>query len=229
MATYVLSPKEVISDLLRETLDDPRTSRESTNSETFSSGQTSYTLTPTSGSVQTITSLTIGGVSQTKWKDYYWNQQGQKIELPSAASGEVIVNYKQGTGWIYPDKPKKTLSASSFPRINVLKSAGVESRFGQYNAPMEAVIALQIDLWVKADYIFTDSNGIKHANDKLTEYLSIKAKNALVDNEDKLHAYGYSLRIATSDRDMPFDEEYQAYHKLFIIEFNSLKQGEITI
>jgi len=229
MATYILSPKEVISDLLRETIDDPRQTRESTNSETFSSGATEYQLTATTGSVQSITSLTIGGISKIKWKDYYWNQQSQKVILPNPASGEVIVNYKQGTGWIYPDKPHKKLSENSFPRINVLKAAGVSTRLGQYNSPMEETIGLQVDFWVKEGFIFTDHNGIKWANGKLAEYLVIKAKKALSDNENKLFSYGYSLRIPTSDRDLPFDEEYQTHHKLFIVEFNSLNEGEITI
>lgn len=225
---YILSPKEVISDLLRETLQDPRTTRESTNSETFPAGETEYQLNPT-GSVQTITNLTIAGIPQIKWSDYYWNQQAQKIIFSNATTGEVIVDYKQGTGWIYPDKPNYKLSETSFPRINVLKAAGTGSRLGQYNAPMEETIGLQVDIWVKAGFIFTDSNGIKWANDKLSEYLTIKAKKALSDNENKLFSYGYSLRIPTGDRDMPFDEEYQAYHKLFILEFNSINEGEITI
>lgn len=229
MATYILSPEEVIKDLLRETLDDPRTTRESTNSETFSAGQSSYILTPTSGNVQAITSLTIGGVAQTKWKDYMWDQQNKKIIFSGAASGEVIVNYKQGTGWIYPDKPQVKLSETSFPRIDVFKNSGAETRFGQYDAPMESVNGLQINIWVKEGFIFTDSNSIKWSGEQFATYLVTKAKNALADNESKLHAYGYSLRIPTSDRAMPFDEEYQAHHKLFIIEFNSLKQGEITI
>lgn len=229
MANYVLSPKVVIADLLREILDDPRSSRESTNSETFSAGATEYSLTATSGKVQTITSLTIGGVAQIKWQDYMWDYQNEKIILPSTASGQIVVNYKQGTGWIYPDKPNEKLSATSFPRMDVLKTAGIGSRFGQYEAPMEEIIALQIDVWVKNDYIYADTNGFKWGDDKLAEYLTTKAKKALSRNENKLFSYGYSLRIATSDRDMPFDEEYQAHHKLFIIEFNSLNEGEIEI
>lgn len=229
MTNYTLNPKDIISDLLREVMTDPRTTRESTNSETFSSGETEYELTATTGNPQVITSLTIGGVAQKKWKDYFYDWQNYKIILPSAASGEVIVNYKQGTGWIYPDKPNYKLSATSFPRINVMKSAGVGTRFGNYKAPMEESIALQIDFWIKRDFIYTDPNGFKWSNDKLGDYLISKAKKNLSDNEDKLHCYGYSLRIPTSDRDMPFDEEYQAHHKLFILEFDSINEGEVEI
>jgi len=94
---------------------------------------------------------------------------------------------------------------------------------------MESTIALQIDFWIKTKFIYTDDNGFKWEGDKLAEYLTSKAKKELSDNEDKLFAYGYSLRIPTSDRDMPFDDEYQAHHKLFIIEFNSLNEGQLTI
>jgi len=229
MTNYSLSPKVVIADLLREIMTDPRTSRESTNSETFSAGSSEYSLTATSGSPQSVTNLTVGGVSQVKWKDYFYDWQNFKVIFPEATSGEVIVNYKQGTGWIFPDKPNVKLSETSFPRINVLKSAGVETRFGQYQAPMESTIALQIDFWIKTKFIYTDDNGFKWEGDKLAEYLTSKAKKELSDNEDKLFAYGYSLRIPTSDRDMPFDDEYQAHHKLFIIEFNSLNEGQLTI
>jgi|GEM_PF-1018319 len=229
MTNYTLNPKVIIADLLREVMTDPRTSRESTNSETLSAGATSYTLTATTGSPQVITSLTIGGVAQEKWKDYFYDWQNFKILLPTAAAGEVVVNYKQGNGWIYPDKSNTKLSATSFPRISVLKIAGAATRFGNYKAPMEESIALQLDFWVKRDFIYTDPNGFKWSNDKLADYLISKAKKNLSDNEDKLHCYGYSLRIPTSDRDLPFDEEYQAHHKLFILEFDSTNEGEIEI
>jgi hypothetical protein len=229
MTTYTITPEILIADLLREFLSDPRTSRESTRTQTLSAGSSTYTLTPTSGSVQSITSLKIGGVTQKKWKDYFWDWQNQKIILPAAATGSVVVIYKQGTAWIYPDKPNVKLSEDSFPRISVFKNAGVEVRFGQYNAPMESTIACQIDMWIKSGFIFTDANGFKYEGEKLASYISNKAKNALTDNEENLYSYGYSLRIPTSDRSLPYDEEYQAHHKLFIIEFNSLNEGEITI
>ena len=229
MATYNLEPEAIITDLLRELLTDPRSTRENTTSETFLAGSSEYTLIPPSGKVIAITSLTIGGVAQTKWKDYFWDWDNKKIKFSGNTTGEVIVNYKHGTNWIYPDKPAEKINDTGFPRISVIPNAGVGTRLGQYEAPMEEVNALMIDIWVKEDFIFTDGNSFKFEGEKLAAYIARESMNKLTRNEDKLHAYGYNLRIPTKPRALPFDAEYQAHHKLFIIEFNSTMEGEVTI
>ncbi len=221
--TFVL-PKDFIVDFLHTNLEDPR-GRLTNNSETFSAGATSYDLTATSGKVISITSLTIGGVAQTKWTDYKFDYQNEKIIFPSATSGEVIVNYKQGTAWIYPDKPLVSLSDTSFPRINILDSGGTDSRLGQYNAPKEDKNAYQIDVWVKKAFIYTKDDH-KYSNNALADYITLKAKKVFDNFEGQLIPTFYNASTLTTPQDLGYDEEFQCFHKIFIVELSSIDIGE---
>lgn len=222
--TFVL-PKDFIVDFLHTNLEDPR-ARLSNNSETFSSGSTEYTLTATSGKVLCITSLTVGGSPQTKWSDYKWDYQNQKVVFPSATSGEVIVNFKEGTAWIYPDKVLPSLAEDKFPRINVLDSGGTDSRLGQYNAPKEDSNAYQIDIWVKKDFVYTIDDH-KYSGNPLADYLTLKAKKTFDSFEGQLIPTFYNATTLTTPQDLGYDETFQCFHKIFIVELNSIDIGEI--
>ena len=222
--TYIL-PKDFITDFLHTNLEDPR-GRLSNNSETFSLGSTAYSLTATSGKALAITSLTVGGVAKTKWTDYFWDYQNEKVIFTSATTGEVIVNYKQGTAWIYPDKPLTSLSETSFPRINILDSGGTDLPLGQLESPTEDSRAYQVDVWVKKDFIYT-LNDHKYSNNSLADYVAEKAKKSFRLFESQLVPSFYNARALTTPQDLGYDDEFQCFHKVFIIELNSIDIGEI--
>lgn len=231
MVTQQISPKDIIVDLLRIHITDPRARGEDLNTENLDGGSSEYTLTPTTGKVQCITSLSIDGTPQKKWEDYIWDHQNQKVIFngnTAAGSGNVEIIYKQGTGWIFPDKPFKSLSIESFPRINVIQNPGVGERMGYNTAPINSNVAFQIDIWTKPDYIAAiDSN--KYEGDKLAEYLAIKAQGVFEENEEDLWPVLHDALFSTTIQDMPFDVETESYHKLFIVELNGISIGEVTI
>ena len=79
MTEYIVHPEDIISDFLRVQLTDPNARAEASESDSFSAtaGQTTRTITASSGSVSAITSLTVNGASLKKWKEYYWDYQNQ--------------------------------------------------------------------------------------------------------------------------------------------------------
>ena len=231
MVTKQISPKNIIVDLLRIHLTDPRARGEATNTENLDGGSSEYTLTPTSGKVQCVTSVKISGAVQKKWEDYIWDDQNQKIIFNGnivAGSGILEVIYKQGSGWIFPDKPIKDLGITSFPRLNVIQNPGTGLRMGPNTAPIESAIPFQIDVWTKPKYVPT-IDGRKYEGDKLAEYFAIQASKVFEENEEDLYPVMHDVVLSTTIQDMPFDIETESHHKLFIVQLNGIDIGKVTI
>jgi len=230
-----LNPKSIIVDFLRVHVIDPRSRAETADSDNFiaTSGQTEFSLTPTTGHVSCITNVTVNGTSKVKWQDYYIDFQNEKIIFFSGltVSDAVIVNYKIGTSnWIYPDKPNTKLSATSFPRINILTVSGVGSRLGQYEASIESAIHFQVDIWTKekaSNQIFT-IDGKKYTGETLADYLAFQVAEAFEDHEKDLHPALYSYTPIQIVRDLPFNDELQCHHKVVEFIMKGIKIGRIS-
>lgn len=230
-----LSPKTIIIDFLRKHITDPR-ARITSNSDTFTAtaGQTDFTLTPTTGSTFSyIDSVTVDGTTKTKWQDYYIDPKNQKvIFFTGLSAGEVVVvTYGEGsTDWIYPDKANTKLNAESFPRMNVMIVSAPGIRQGNYEAPVEVVPRLQIDIWCKEkqnNQIFT-IDGDKYTGEDLAEYLGWQVTKAFEDNEEELFPVLYGYDPVGMAADLPFDEELQCHHKVVDCLVRGLDLGRIN-
>lgn len=230
-----LPPKHIISDFLRTFLIDPRERAETAESDNFTaeSGQTEFTLTPTSGTASCVTSLTVNAASKSKWEDYYYDERNQKVIFFSGltALDAVVINYKSGsTNWIFPGKSNTKLSTSAFPRMNILVIAAPGKRLGNHKAPVETALMVQVDIWTKEKQdgqIFTiDSK--KYTGEALAEYLAFKITEAFEDNEDELHPALYDYEQAQGPRDLPFNTEMQCHHKTVEFEIKGIKIGRIS-
>ena len=235
-----INPKSIISDFLRVNLTDPRARAEATNTENFtaSASQTSFTLTaPDVGSktstVSCVTAVTVDAVEQVKWRDYYPDIRDEKVIFFTALSGSeaVDVTYKYGTNnWIYDDKAKKKLDSDSFPRISVMQVAAPGSRLGNVDAPIMSNLTVQVDIWAKEKQngqVFTiDSK--KYSGDTLVDYLAHKIHEAFEDNEDDMYPALHDYIPAQSPPpDLPFNTEYQAFHKAIEFTINGITVGTV--
>ena len=224
-----ISPKNVLVDFLRNRLTDPRNRAENLTTENFDGGGTEFSLSPPEGTVSCISSVKVGSVEQTKWKDYYIDFQNQKVIFYSSTSGgsnNIKINYKYGTtNWIYPDKAKKTLSKTSFPRINVLVVGGAGERLGQYNSDVESATHFQIDVWAKEDQIFT-INSVKYGGNKLTEYIAHQIMAAFRSYEDDLFPALYNYTPVGVPRDLGFNQEMECFHTVVECELKGINVGE---
>lgn len=230
-----LSPKDVVVELLRKNLTDPRSRNTTSDSDSFTAtaSQTEFTLTPSSGSLSFVSSVTVNAVAQTKWQDYWIDHKNSKVIFFTGLSlnDAVVVSYNTGsTDWIYPDKPYKTLSSTAFPRMNVMLISGSGERLGRYDASVETSLHLQIDVWTKekADgQVFTiDSRG--YTGDDLAEYLAWQVVAAFEDNEDELIPALYNFELLQPPRDIPFDVDMQAFHKVVEVSVKGLKVGRTS-
>jgi hypothetical protein len=230
-----LSPKDILVDFLRKNITDPRT-RITTTSDTFTAtaSQTEFTLTPTTGkTLSHIISVTVDSVAKIKWQDYYIDFKNQKIVFFTGISVgiEVVVSYGEGTtNWIYKDKADKKLNALSFPRMNVLIISAPGARQGNYEAPVEAVMRIQIDIWCKEkqnSQIFT-IDGNNYTGENLAEYLSWKVTEAFEENEGDLFPALYGYDPVGMPTDLAFEEEYQCHHKVVEFLIRGLDIGRIS-
>jgi len=234
MTEYYIDAEDIVTDFLRCYLTDPRARAETLNSDsiTATAGQTEITLSPTSGTtVSCITSLTVNGVAKDKWKDYYWDYQNQKVTFYTALSlnDAVVINYKEGSSnWIYSDKPDENLAANSFPRINVFTVSAPGRRIGQYTAPVESSILLQIDIWSKDRYTATVNNRT-YSNEYLIRYYGHQIIKAFEDNEKSLFPVLYNYQLISGPRNAPYSIRYQAYHGIVEINVKGLRSGRISV
>ena len=149
----ISKPEDLVAEFLRAKLTDPR-SRYTSDSDTFTatSGQTVFTLTPTTGTnlVRCITSVTVASVAQKKWQEYLVDLKAPAITLATGATtGQtVIVGYStsaSGSEWIYPGMPIGTMAASKFPRISIQLINMTSDRAGPVTAPLIDLVHFQID------------------------------------------------------------------------------------
>ena len=229
-----LNPKNIVVDFLRSKIPDPR-NRATQNTETFTSvlDQDFIQLTAPSNSVDYIETLEIDGTELTKWKDYApdFDKQGIKLFTPLAAGLSIEVTYWYGKGWIFPDKPYLKLNAESFPRISVMMLSSPTMRLGNYEAPTESVMMLQIDIWVKEkqDGQVFEIDGIYYSGEKLADIIGYTITNAFEDFEESLFPVLYGFQASSYPIDLPYDEDLQTYHKSITIELRGLNIGRIEV
>jgi len=231
MTTFEIDPEDIVSDFLRVHLVDPQARAEASDSETFAAtaGQTEFSLTPPAGSVSCITSITVEGATVKKWLDYFWDYQNSKITFYTGLTlaDEVIVTYKYGTtNWIFSDRPDEQLKVAGFPRVSIFNVSGSARRLGQYDAPMESSIMLQIDTWAKNGQLFT-INSKKYSNEYYGRYLSRKVTKAFEDNESDLFPVLYNYICSGGPREAPYSLEFQAHHTVTEVNLKGLRLGRI--
>jgi len=226
---YLSEPKEIISEFLRAELTDPR-GRHSTATETFDGdGSTQeFTLTPPSGGVKAITSISISSVDKKKWQDYQIDLDNGFIYFllpPAIGVGTISVTYKYGTTtWIYPDFPRTDLSLTSYPRLAVSVIGEVGHRAGNYQACVVSKLLVQIDVFVKEKYSYNDGNRV-YAETELARFLLRKAELPFNNSIDELYPklWNYSKEAI---RSLPFDEDRQTFRGALEISLNGVDVGE---
>lgn len=233
MTEYYLDVEDIVTDFLRVFMIDPNDRAESTDSNNFTAivNQIEFNISPSIGSVSAITSLTVDGVKQVKWKDYYWDYQNSKVfflDINKFSGGEsVVVNFKQGTtNWIYSDKPDDELNKSSFPRISLFTIGGGGNKIGGFKASIDSRPVIQIDCWARVDTPVTIDNR-SYSNEYLGRYLGNKVVDAFNDNEEELFGAFFDYDLVGYPRAAPFSEEFNAYHTVVEIRVKGLDLGRV--
>jgi len=235
MTTYNINPEDIVSDFLRVHLTDPRARAETTSTDSFSAtaGQTTRTITgvPASNTVSCVTSITVNGTAISKWQEYFWDYQNEKVTFFTALTlaDAVVITYKYGTSnWIYSDRPAGNLAADNFPRISAHIYSGSGKRRGNYEAPVESSPLFQIDVWVKKDYI-KSIDGVKYSRELFGRYLGLQVTKAFEDNEGDLFPILYDYIPIGIPAAAPYSEEYQAFHTIVQLNLSGLDLGRYIV
>ena len=233
MTEFAHDPEDILSDFLRVHLTDPKSRAETTDTDTHSatSGQTEFTVSPPSGSVSCLTSVTVEGTAQVKWKDYVWDYQNSMVTFASGLtlSDAVIFTFKYGSSnWIYSDRPNNKLSTPSFPRISIFCVSGSGIRLGNSDAPILGNPMFQIDCWARENDVVTIGSK-KYSNNYLSRYLGYQIIKAFEDNESDLFPALWGFIPVGLPRAGPYSNTYQAYHTIVEAALSTINPGRVTI
>ena len=242
-----ISPKDIVVDLLRVRITDPRGVSRSGNEYaqdfTPDGSTTEFTITPPSGTVSCITSVTLDGTSKIKWTDYFWDARNQKIIFTTAPSGTILrVKFMHGsTDWIYSDKPDIRVKSVDFPRMDILIIPAGGRRMGNYEAPVQDIAHFQVDVYTKPkadDQIFTITTTAgsistkvtrKMAGEELAEYLAYQVKKTMEEYESDIHPILYDYAPFGPVKDMGYNEIYQCFHYVFEFMLSGIELGRIDM
>jgi len=146
MTAYNLNEIEfaIINDL-RHNITDPLSRGSSgLSTQNGDDAETDFTI-PASKSL----SITVDGTLQKYGVDYTINSAGTTISFvtaPPTGTNNVVISYKYGTTWIYPDFNKQNIQISDFPRIscNVISSSTQPNAIGGANFRTSLLLSITI-------------------------------------------------------------------------------------
>lgn len=227
-----ISPKQIIVDFLRVFIEDPKHRNDTVKEQVFIlQDVVDGIITINSNkSISHINYIELNNIKLKKWQDYIpIFKIGQVKLLKNIDINDVIkINYSVGdTNWIYDDKLAKNLSFNSFPRINLFIVSSTTERLGNTKAPVRTSITFQIDIWTKESSVFDYKNN-KYSGDELGEVIGYEIQKAFEENEDYFFPILDELSIIQSIRDLPFNQEFQCFHKHLDINLKMLNIGRIN-
>lgn len=152
--------KEIRRELcifLRNNITDP-SSRITEASQSFSGNGSTKTFTITQTGVVSVKSITVTSVSKAFGTDYsvsYGNEGGTTtitfVDAPIAGTNNIVVTYRYGKNWIYPDFPKQNLSTDSFPRVAITFTNGTIRPLGIGISGTMSKLLLSVSFFDKSD------------------------------------------------------------------------------
>jgi hypothetical protein len=216
-------PTWILVEFLRARITDPKGRHtETTESQNGTGSKTVFTLTPPSGNVQCMNSVTVGGTAQYKYKDYTMDLYAKTITFttaPDAGTNNVVFNYDYGSkSWIYPDMPMETLASTAFPRISVTEIGTSGRGAGLGETRTLDNIRFQIDVWTMNNIAATVAGEANIANMILVQYYARAVWKTIRDYwTDIMYADMHRPNLVNKF-DHPYDENTQMFRTTLEVE-----------
>jgi len=227
---------ERIVEHLHWKVSDPK-SRISSTTENFTAtaGQTRFTLTPPSGSMLYVSSVTVQTVSQVKYEQYDFDLVNKQIILATGATLDdaVSVTYGYGTAWIFDNLPLPNLNQTNYPRIAVQWIAKPTERAGMGGDTSLDHPLLQIDaLHHKMERITAwdiDGNTMNLQAKPVVRILRRRIIAAL--KNDWRGNLGYDINAPTikEDHPVPYEEARDVFRHMLSFSFVGEDMGDGVI
>ncbi len=187
----IREPAEVIVEFLHTQIPEPIRSYQDNNyaqrltsiSETLTGDGSTKIFTVTNTPLVSITSITVGGTSQNKYDNYDIDLKRNQIIFGTAPGNSVsiVITYKYGSAWIFPDKPRADLSTNSttcsYPRISCVQINNPSEVRGNSTQFWHEGIAVQVDM--------ISRKGVELAIDS-TDYVIIEKNNGVTGKDFQL-------------------------------------------
>lgn len=228
---YFEEPEEIIYNFLRARVGELTRSglsnRTSLDSQTFAgdNSTTEFTLT---NQPMCIISITVGGVTQIPYEQYNIDLDNKKIKFTTAPANAaaIVVNFKTGTNWIFPDSPRATLTKKSYPRIGSyqLNKSSVFEEIGSTADTYDTAL-FQIDVIAYKDQVCTTINDTVTGVD-VAKYLARQIENAFKDYTYPDLAYVVKYWQILDNAPVPFAEPLNIHRRVINlrVEFRNLRR-----
>jgi len=223
---YFSEPEEVIYNFLRARVDEvTRTglsNRMTADTQNFSgnASDTEFTLTE---QPECIVSVVVDGVTQIPYTAYNIDLDNKKIKFataPASGTDNIVVSFKKGSNWIYPDLPRVDLSKNNFPRIGswqISKTSGFEEVGDQSNT--YDTVVFQIDVLSYKD-LLCEVSGESFSGPDVTRYLARQVENAFKDYaKTDLIGVLYDFQILDNSP-APYQSPLNIFQRIMQIRFN---------
>ena len=222
---YFEEPEEIIYNFLRARVGELTRSgladRTSLDSQTFT-GDGSTTEFTFTNQPNCIISASVNSVTQVPYEHFNIDLDNKKIQFATAPADtvDVVVNFKTGTNWIFPDSPRQNLTKNSYPRIGsyqLSKSSGFEGLGSTGNTYDTALF--QIDVLAYKDQICTTINDTVTGVD-VSKYIAREIENAFKDytHSDLLYVvYNWDI---LDNSPVPFAESLNIHRRIIQIRVN---------
>lgn len=222
--------KNIIVNLLRDKITDPRgrcETSDSTNTMTGDGSTNTYDLTFTGGNKgYCITSVTGNAVELKAFVDYTFDLQNQTITINTTNLIAYVVTCKVGkTNWIFPDlNRKKITSITDYPRINIKKVSGAGVREGNYTSKVYKTSTYLINVWVKEKYK-KSIDGIVYSGDAMADYLNKKIISVFEDDINEIYPRLGNFEL-NNDIEAVWIPESQLWHSVVDISLDMIKESD---
>jgi hypothetical protein len=228
---YFEEPEEIIYNFLRARVGElTRTGladRTASDSQTFVGDASTTEFTFTTQPICVI-SATVNGVTQIPYEHFNIDLDNKKISFVTAPGNleDVVVSFKTGTNWIFPDSPRENLTKNSYPRIASIqlgKSSSFEELGGTANTYDD--VLFQIDVLGYKDQICTTINDTVTGVD-VSKFLARQIENAFKDyTATDLLFVVYNWQILDNSP-VPFAEPLNIHRRVISIrvQFRNLRR-----
>ena len=204
--------------------------RQTADSQSFNGtgSQDTFTLT---NAPMCINSVTVDSVLQSPYLHYNIDLRSKQVvftsgNLPGAGTNNVVLSYDKGSNWVYDDKPRDSLSRTSYPRIAVQQISESSTPRGASEDDTYDGVTFQIDVLAYKDLMCTDASSNIYEGAEVSYYLARDVKKMIKENwRTDLRYFMFDPRFLNFFS-VPYDEDKGIYRHIIEVSFDAFDIGE---
>lgn len=228
---YFEDYEEVMYNFLRSRVEEVTrvglSNRMTSDSQSFTGDNSTVEFTLTQ-QPQSIVNVTVNGVEQVMYSAYNIDLDNKKIKfrVAPATDADIVVNFKRGSNWIYPDSPKSSLTKNSYPRIGIFQITAPEQPEEMGNQVNSyATVTFQIDVVTYLDQECTIGSETYTGVD-VAKYIGRQVRNAFKDYAKTDLIYCVWDFAILNNYPQPFEDSLNTHRRIIEVslEFRNMRR-----